>query len=96
MYKTCIIFKANTTMSIAQVIEACKLHAIFVKLGYLFRARVCLNIALVNLQQLRQRVPIPQVAKMLIERETHCCLLLKELNNKIYNRILIKLYKVYK
>ncbi|BBU37517.1 hypothetical protein [Choristoneura diversana nucleopolyhedrovirus] len=80
-------------MSMAQVAEAFKLHAIFVKLGYLFRARVCLDIALVNLRELRQRVPIPKVANMLAKKETHCCLLQKELNTKIDNRILIKLYR---
>ncbi|AAP29893.1 unknown [Choristoneura fumiferana multiple nucleopolyhedrovirus] len=81
-------------MSMAQVAEACNLHAIFVKLGYLFRARVCLDIALANLKELRQRVSIPEVANMLAQKETHFCLLQKELNTKIDNRILIKLHRV--
>nr|WHM28338.1 hypothetical protein [Dasychira pudibunda nucleopolyhedrovirus] len=81
-------------MSMAQVVEACKLHAVFAKLGYLFRARVCLDIALANLKQLRQRVAIPQVANMLAKKEAQCCLLREQLNTQIDNRNLIKLYKI--
>nr|UIX56162.1 HycuOrf-34 hypothetical protein [Hyphantria cunea nucleopolyhedrovirus]UIX56308.1 HycuOrf-34 hypothetical protein [Hyphantria cunea nucleopolyhedrovirus] len=82
------------TMSVAQVVEACKLHATFVKLGYLYRAKICLNIALVNLKTLKQRVAIPQVLNMLIKKEAECCKLLAKTNAKIHNRVLIKLYKL--
>ncbi|AUR45063.1 hypothetical protein Spob032 [Spilosoma obliqua nucleopolyhedrosis virus] len=81
-------------MSVAQVVEACALHATFVKLGYLYRAKFCLNVALVNLKTLKQRVAIPQVLYLLNKKEMECNRLLTKINTKINNRVLIKLYKL--
>ncbi|ABI13901.1 hypothetical protein AGNV_041 [Anticarsia gemmatalis multiple nucleopolyhedrovirus] len=81
-------------MSVAQVVEACNLYAIFEQQGYLFRARVCLDIALDNLLKLRQQVgSMTQVVAMIDKRETKCLQLMEEINTKIKQRTLIKLYK---
>ncbi|AAK85671.1 hypothetical protein [Epiphyas postvittana nucleopolyhedrovirus] len=78
-------------MSIAQVVEACELHAKFVKLGYYYRARTCLDIALNNLKQLKSVTTIQQVAQMIDNKEMQCLKLQQELNTKIKNRILVKI-----
>ncbi|AJD09197.1 hypothetical protein [Condylorrhiza vestigialis mutiple nucleopolyhedrovirus] len=82
-------------MSVAQVVEACKLYAIFERQGYLFRARVCMEIALDNLLKLRQQVgSMTQVMDMIDKNETKCLRLMKEINTKIKQRTLIKLYRL--
>ena len=81
-------------MSVAQVVEACNLYAIFEQQGYLFRARVCMEIALDNLLKLRQQVgSMTQVVDMIDKNETKCLRLMKEINTKIKQRTLIKLYR---
>nr|BAX08807.1 hypothetical protein [Antheraea pernyi nucleopolyhedrovirus] len=82
-------------MSVAQVVEACKLYAIFERQGYFFRARVCMDIALNNLLKLRQQVgAIAQVVAIIDKNEIKCLRLMEEINTKIKKRTLIKIYKL--
>jgi hypothetical protein len=82
-------------MSVAQVVEACKLYCLFAKLGYLFRARVCLNIALRNLNELRQSITsIEEAVNIVDKKKAECHQLMEKINTKINNRNLIKLYRL--
>lgn len=82
-------------MSVAQIVEAHKLCCQFIKLGYLYRAKVCIIIALNNLNQLRTSIgSIEQVVDIIDKKETECKRLLEKINTKIENRTLIKLYRL--
>ncbi|ABF50377.2 unknown [Antheraea pernyi nucleopolyhedrovirus] len=82
-------------MSVAQVVEACKLYAILSGQAIFFRARVCMDIALNNLLKLRQQVgAIAQVVAIIDKNEIKCLRLMEEINTKIKKRTLIKLYKL--
>ncbi|AGA16270.1 hypothetical protein [Thysanoplusia orichalcea nucleopolyhedrovirus] len=81
-------------MSIHKVVEACDLAKTFFKLGYLFRASTCLNIALENLQLLRSKTDIKQVIVMLNKKMAECLKLKQKINKKIAQRGLIKIYNI--
>ncbi|AAN28149.1 hypothetical protein QKT50_gp116 [Rachiplusia ou multiple nucleopolyhedrovirus] len=81
-------------MSILKVVEACDLANTFLKLGYLFRAKTCLDIALENLELLRQKTNIKEVAVMLSKKTTECLQLKRKIDKKIAQRVLIKIYNI--
>nr|AFS51910.1 DekiORF32 [Dendrolimus kikuchii nucleopolyhedrovirus] len=81
-------------MSVQKVVEACELANTFIKLGYLFRAKVCLNIALENLSLLRNKTNIAQVKSLLTRKTDECLLLEQRVNDKIKQRKLIKVYEL--
>ncbi|AOT85503.1 cyun33 [Cyclophragma undans nucleopolyhedrovirus] len=79
-------------MSVLKVVEACELTNTFIELGYLFRAKVCLNIALENLYLLRSKTNnIAQVETMLTRKTNECLRLEQRVNSKIEQRKLIKI-----
>ncbi|AAA66750.1 AcOrf-120 peptide [Autographa californica nucleopolyhedrovirus] len=81
-------------MSILKVVEACNLAHTFLKLGYLFRAKTCLDIALDNLELLRRKTNIKEVAVMLNKKTTECLQLKRKIDKKIAQRVLIKIYTI--
>ncbi|ANF29677.1 ORF-29 [Catopsilia pomona nucleopolyhedrovirus] len=79
-------------MSIPTVVEAYKLADTFYKLGYLFRANVCLDIALEHLNKLRTKTAEIKQVVVMLNRQTKKCLCLKlRVNEKIKRRTIIKI-----
>ncbi|ABL76044.1 Mv-ORF92 peptide [Maruca vitrata nucleopolyhedrovirus] len=81
-------------MSILKVVEAYDLANTFFKLGYLFRAKTCLNIAIENLEELCEKTNIKKVVIMLNKKIAQCLQLKQKIDKKITQRVLIKIHTI--
>jgi Family of unknown function (DUF5475) len=79
-------------MSIDNANEAWELAQNFAKLGYLYRASVCLDIAIDNLLSLSDKTNIEKVLNLLTKKIKLCQREKKDVDIKIAQRKLIKIY----
>ncbi|UZE89714.1 hypothetical protein [Parapoynx stagnalis nucleopolyhedrovirus] len=79
-------------MSIDNANEAWELAKNFTKLGYLYRANTCLDIAIENLINLSDKTNIKKVLILLTKKIKLCQRAKQDVTTKIAQRKLIKIY----